>query len=163
MPEYNVPDVLITGPQLLDRPLSRTNIVSQPIISPAAGADMLVTVPFGVMWDLQSFTARFTASAQAANRTLGFQVKDQSGNLVYQYQCSANVATTVVVTITFSEDCGLVPTALATGNIVFFPCPRAWFGAGWQFGTFTGSIQTNDQWDLGAFWAAEYLPEPDDQ
>ena len=163
MPEYNVPDVLITGPQLLDRPLSRTNIVSQPIISPAAGADMLVTVPFGVMWDLQAFTAKFTASAQAANRFLGFQVKDQSGNLVYQYQCTAAVATTLVITITFSEDCATVPTALATGNIVFFPCPRAWFGGGWTFGTFTGSIQTNDTWTAGAFWAAEYLPEPDDQ
>lgn len=158
MPEYNVPDVAVTGAQFSGTVVDRVNIVSQTIQTPAAGADMTVTVPNGVMWDVQSFNAKFTASAQAANRLLGFQVKDASGNLVYQYQCTAAVATTVVVTVTFSEDCTVVPTTLATGNIVLFPSPKAWFMGGWTFGTFTGSIQTNDTWTLGAMWAAEYLP-----
>src|SRR5262249_62432013 len=53
---------------------------------PAAGADISLSVHPGTYWSVKTLTALFTASANAANRLVGFFVQNQDGQKVYQYQ-----------------------------------------------------------------------------
>lgn len=124
----------------------------------AAGSDVVFTVPNGVMWDVKFTLGTLTASAGAANRLIGFFVKDQGGTLVYQYQCTSALTAGLNATICFSEDCTVVPTAIATTNSLLFPQPKAWIPPGWTFGTTTLNLQAGDQWSAVSCYVQEWLP-----
>lgn len=47
-----------------------------PISNPAAGSDIKIVVPGGVMWRLISLRAKLTTSSAVANRLVGFQLDD---------------------------------------------------------------------------------------
>lgn len=125
--------------------------------NPAAGADLSFTVPIGVLWNVVSITALFTASAGVANRTVNFQVKDQNGKLAYQYAIGTALTAGQTCTYTFSEDV-VTPTSSANGGVVLEPLPSTWFPSDWSFGTVTTNIQTGDQWSVVGAWIQAYLP-----
>lgn len=134
----------------------RVNVFNLPVSKIAAGADLSFQVPVGVIWNVVSLTAKFTASAAVANRVPAFFVKDQGGTVVYQY----NVATITASqngTFTFSEDV-VTPATFATGTLMLEPMPSTWIPPLWTFGTTTAAIDTADQWSNVAVWVQEILP-----
>lgn len=134
----------------------RTNVFNLPIAKLAAGSDLNFVVPVGVLWNVVSLTAKFTASAAAASRIPAFFVKDQGGAIVYQY----GVATlTANQTGTFTFASGVVtPATFANGGNFLEPFPATWLPPSWSFGTVTAAIDTADQWSLVGCWIQEYLP-----
>jgi len=137
---------------------SRTSRFASRQVSPAAGADISITVPNGVFWDVNSLTALFTASAAAANRLVSFFVKNQDGQVVYQYQFSTALIATNTCTFTFSEDYAAAPQAQGNGLFVLGPAPKPWLLPGWTFGTITAAKDAADQWSAVTVWVEEYLP-----
>lgn len=136
---------------------TRTDAFALPIPKIAAGADLSFQVPMGLLWNIVSLTAKFTASAAAANRIISFQVKDQNGTLVYGYPLptlTANQSQTLL----FSEDVVSVPSSLTNGGTSLVPMPSTWLPSLWTFSTSTAAIDTADQWSLVGCWIQAYLP-----
>jgi len=137
---------------------SRTNRFAARQVSPAAGADISIVVPFGVFWDVNSLTALFTAGAGVANRLVGYFVKNQDGQLVYQYQFATALTANQTCTFTFSEDYAAAPQAQGNALNILGPAPKPWLLPGWTFGTVTAAIAAADQWSAVTIWVEEYLP-----
>jgi hypothetical protein len=148
----------IASPQSFPDVYTRSNRFGSRFVSPAAGADISIPVPNGTFWDVNSLTALFTAGAAAANRLVSFVVKNQDGQIVYQYQFSTALVATNTCTFTFSEDYAAAPQAQGNGLFVLGPSPKPWFLPGWTFGTVTAGIQGADQWSAVTAWVEEYLP-----
>lgn len=135
---------------------TRTNVFNLPIAKLAAGADLSFTVPVGVLWNVVSLTAKFTASAAVASRIPAFFVKDQGGAIVYQYAI-ATLTASQVGTFTFCEDV-VSPATFANNGNLLEPMPATWIPPSWSFGTVTAAIDVADQWSLVNCWVQEYLP-----
>lgn len=137
---------------------TRIDYFSLPVAKLAAGADLAFTVPVGVLWQVVSLTAKFTASANAATRIPAFFVKDQAGSIVYQYNV-ASITANQVGTFTFSQDIR-TPATFATAGIFLEPAPSAWIPPNWSFGTVTAAIDASDQWsNVNAYIQALLPPE----
>jgi hypothetical protein len=137
---------------------TRTNRFAARLAPPAAGADVSIGVPNGVFWDVNALTALFTAGAGVANRLVGFVVRNQDGQNVYQYQTSTALTANQTCTFTFSEDFAAVATTPANGGIILWPAPKPLLLPGWTFGTLTAAIAAADQWSAVTCWVEEYLP-----
>jgi hypothetical protein len=148
----------VAAPQSYPDIYDRTNVFSLIPSKIAAGADFSQTVPFGVLWNVTSLIGTFTASAAAANRLIGFQVKDQGGAVVYSYKLTTALTAGLNATFCFQENITVAPTALATTNSVLMPMPVPYLTGGWSFGTITGNIDVGDQWTALGVWIQEYLP-----
>jgi hypothetical protein len=148
----------ITSPQSYPDVYTRSNRFGSRFVSPAAGADISIPVPFGTFWDMNSMTALLTTGAGVANRLVSFFVKNQDGQIVYQYQFSTAITATQTCTFTFSEDYAAAPQSQGNGLIILGPSPKPWFLPGWTFGTVTAGIQAADQWSAVTAWVEEYLP-----
>ena len=135
------------------------DVFALPVAKIAAGADLSFTVPVGVIWDVVSLTALFTASAAAANRVPRFFVKNEAGVTVYQYNVSAAITAAQTATFTFSEDV-VTPPTFANGGNFLAPLPSTWFPSNWSFGTTTAAIDTGDQWSNINVWVKAWLPKP---
>ena len=129
-------------------------------VSPAAGADISITVPNGAYWDVNSLTALFTAGAGVANRLVGYFIKNQDGQTVYTYQTTTALTANQTCTFTFSEDFATTMQTPANGGIVLAPAPKPFLPPGWSFGTVTAAIAAADQWSAVTFWVEELLPPP---
>lgn len=155
MTVVDVPD--LTGPQFPPEDFDRINCFGRAEIAPAAGKEVSFTVPNGVVWRVVSMTAKLTTSSTIANRYVGFQVKQQDGTAVYQFQSTSALAASDSLTVTFSEDISTL-TTVATTDVLLLPKPSVWFPPGWSFGTLTGNIQTGDAYSDVALWVHEWLP-----
>lgn len=134
------------------------DVFNLPISKLAAGADLSFTVPIGVLWNVVSLTAKFTASAAVASRIPLFFVKDQGGSIVFQYNI-ATITASQNGTFTFSQDV-VTPATFATGGIFLEPLPSTWFPSNWSFGTTTAAIDTGDTWTNVNCWVQAWLPRP---
>lgn len=132
------------------------DVFNLPVAKLAPGSDLSFTVPVGVLWNVVSLTAKFTASAAVASRIPAFFVKDQGGNIVYQYNV-ATLTATQTGTFTFSENV-VTPATFATGTIMLEPMPDAWIPSNWSFGTVTAAIDVADTWTNVNCWIQAYLP-----
>ena len=135
---------------------TRLDYFNLPIAKLAAGADLSFTVPVGVIWNVVSLTAKFTASAAVASRIPAFFVKDQGGTVVYQYNV-ATLTASQTGTFTFSEDV-VTPATFSNGGNFLEPLPSTWIPPNWSFGTTTAAIDTGDTWTNVACWIQSYLP-----
>lgn len=135
---------------------TRIDVFSLPIAKIAAGSDLTFNVPIGLLWNVVSLTAKFTASAAAANRIPTMFVKDQAGTIVFQYTLGT---ITAGQTGTFTLLQGVVtPATFATGTVMLEPFPQTWLPSGWSFGTSTAAIDSGDTWTNVAAWVQAYLP-----
>ena len=135
---------------------TRIDVFSLPVAKLAAGSDLTFTVPIGVLWNVVSLTAKFTASAAAANRIPAFFVKDQAGSIVFQYGLGT---ITAAQTATFTFMQGVVtPATFATAGNFLEPMPATWIPSGWSFGTVTAAIDAGDTWTNVNAWIQAYLP-----
>lgn len=132
------------------------DVFNLPVSKLAAGSDLSFTVPVGVLWNVVSLTAKFTASAAVASRIPAFFVKDQGGTVVYTYNI-ATITANQTGTFTFSEDV-VNPATFATGGLFLEPLPTTWFPSNWSFGTTTAAIDTGDTWTNVSCWIQAYLP-----
>ena len=133
-----------------------TDVFAQIPSKIAAGTDWTFTVPVGVLWNVVSVTAKFTASAAAASRVPAFVVKNEGGTIVYQYSV-ATITANQVGTFTFSEDV-VTPATFATAGNFLEPMPSTWIPSNWSFGVTTALIDTGDTWTNIAAWVQAYLP-----
>lgn len=124
-------------------------------VAPAAGADVSISVPNGALWRIVALRATFTASGNAANRYIGFQVQDQSGAVVYAYNITAAVTAGLAGVFTFSRDVASAPTAFATTNRLLLPAPATPIPALWSFGTSTLNIDATDAWTAVTLWVEQ--------
>lgn len=137
---------------------TRTDRFARRFPPPAAGADISLTVPNGVFWDVNALTALLTTGAGVANRLVGFFIKNQDGQNVYQYQTTTPLTATQTCTFTFSEDFAAVATTPANGGVILWPAPKPLLLPGWSIGTVTAAIAAADQWSNVTCWVEEYLP-----
>lgn len=133
-----------------------TDVFNLPISKLAAGTDLSFTVPVGLLWNVVSLTAKYTASAAAASRIPAFFVKDQGGAVVYTYNV-ATLTANQTGTFTFSEDV-VTPATFATGTLMLEPMPATWLPSNWSFGTTTAAMDTGDTWTNVGCWIQAYLP-----
>lgn len=123
---------------LLRFALERTVAVS----APSAGAEIVVSVPSGAVWELLSVRYTFTTSAVVSNRTSFFDVRDQDLVVSYAaFQGAAQPASENVVYI-YAAGFGAVVTAgLLQAPL---PSPPLLIGGGSQILTNTGNIDSGD-------------------
>jgi len=148
----------VIGPGAYPDLYTRTNRFASKIVSPAAGSDIVITVPNGVFWDVNGLTALFTAGAGVANRLVGFFVKNQDGQVVYTYQTTTALTANQTSTFTFSEDFATGMQTPANGSLILAPSPKPWLLPNWTFGTVTAAIASADQWSNVVVCVEEYLP-----
>lgn len=148
----------IAAPGALSAPYTRTARFASRQVSPAAGADISITVPNGVFWDVNNLTALFTAGAGVANRLVSFFIKNQDGQVVMQYQFGTALTANQTATFNFNEDYAAAPQAQGNGLFIIGPMPKAWLLPGWTFGTITAAIAAADQWSGVTVWVEEHLP-----
>jgi hypothetical protein len=153
-----IPALDVLGPQVGPDAFTRTNRFAFRAVSPAAGADISLSVPNGVLWDVNTLCALFTASAGAANRLVGFVVKNQDGQTVYTYQTTTALTANQTSTFTFSEDFHAGMQTPANGSLILGPSPQPLLLPGWTFGTVTAAIAAGDQWSAVTVWIEEFLP-----
>ena len=136
---------------------TRVDPFALPVAKVAAGADLSFQVPNGLIWNVVSVTAKFTASAAVANRVISFNLKDQNGTLVYTYALPTLTANQSQ-TLTFSEDVVSVPASFTNGGTSLVPFPDTWFSSLWTFSTSTAAIDAGDQWSAVGVWVQAILP-----
>lgn len=111
--------------------------------NPAAGADIVVTVPAGARWLVQSISAQLVTAVAVANRTPHIQIRDGAGNVVWDTAAAAAQAASL--TVRYSA-CGGIQAVVADSSAVF-PIPDvAQLLQGWTLQTVTTNIQAADQW-----------------
>jgi hypothetical protein len=130
-------------------------IVSLSQGAPAAGADLVITVPARARWRFISFQATLTTAAAVANRNVSITFDD--GVNVFAESPSNFVQAASIVNTYNAFDSGQyenVPFDLVTLQ----PLPSNIFLApGFRISTETAGIQAADQWSAAQFLAMEWL------
>jgi hypothetical protein len=117
--------------------------------NPAAGAEILFTVPFNARWRMRSFAANYSIANSGIARTHHIQIKDASGNLVYQAAAQQTAAINQPVVVSASPGGNLSTADTQTINL---PLPGdTILSQGFTIGTFTSQIVAPDQYS--AIWA----------
>jgi hypothetical protein len=121
---------------------------TDPIASPAAGAD-ITFVPTQIdQCVVMTFKARLTTSAVVANRLPALVMKDINGNIYVQAGLGQPQAASLAVTYTWARAFGAGSAgALVTGQSTSGPLPDAWLQPGDTIGTATTNLDVGDQWD----------------
>ena len=113
--------------------------------TPAAGAEILETVPTGARWELIALAARFVAGGAAANRFFSLTLDDGTANPFARLPCNAT-ATTAGQTVLDSWIQGGPNVTAQTGFNGALPVGNRLPAAG-RIRTVTTGIQAADQWD----------------
>lgn len=122
---------------------------------PAAGADILETVPTGARWELVALTALLTTAVAVANRLVALTIDD--GANVY-FKDSPNFVQTASLTDTYSFADGQnkLATPSATAVVGNLPADGRLL-AGHRIRTSTALIQAADQWTAPIYLVREWL------
>lgn len=140
----------IDGPGFIRRVVGTT---------PAAGAEIVETVPTGARWILRGLRAQLTASATVANRLPGFVVDD--GTTIF-YQSEAGTVTAAAASSFYNllpggSTASTITTPVGTViQSVPFPNPMELF-AGWRIRTVTDNLQAGDQWSNVSYEVEEWI------
>lgn len=122
--------------------------------TPAAGADIVETVPTGAVWRLIAFNYAITTSSTAGSRTLGLQVDDGTNvflSLQSNFQPAANA------TFNYSWGAGLPSFILGNpGSIEPLPV-ELYLPAGFRIRTLSTVIASNDQYTSPKYLVEEWM------
>lgn len=121
---------------------------------PAAGADFVVPVPGGVVWDVLSLKARLVTAAAVANRVPNLRITD--GN-----EMVATIAQQQAFPAGGTSDLSWVrgwpgPLYGTVGTVLTNWFPEWPLYAGYTFGSITALIQAADQWSAVRVVVDEY-------
>lgn len=111
------------------------------IPNPAAGAEISITVPAGVTWELISLIAVFTASAVVATRRPRLQVTDGTTAGV-RVSANTNATASQVLSYGWLQDVANV----SVGTDGTTAIPHLTLEPGWIVSTSTIAIDPGDQW-----------------
>lgn len=133
-------------------------LVRQPQINgTAAGANVKITVPTGVYWEILSLRMTFTASAIVANRRPSLVIRDPDGVEQYRIGTRVDVAAAGVATYNFIAALGYEDTAEpALYGLPIFPFP---FSQGWTIETVTANLDVGDAYTLVRMSVREFAPD----
>lgn len=127
--------------------------VATPVPQPSAGSDWSLTVPAGVVWSVQTITAKLVTSSAVANRIPNLTIT-VNGVVAYNGMCTATVpgssnwlASWARGVGTDSEG-GTYRNAIMTFPIIALP-PQSIISMS------TYNIQTGDQWSNIAIYSLE--------
>lgn len=118
---------------------------SQVIASPAAGAEVLITVPAGVNWRIASLLMQFTTSAVVANRQLFATLNDAAGHVFFRGGNPSNFVAGITLFSSYAAGGPQVPSVTNQGDSLLF-LPSVWLPPGYTFNTVTRAIDVGDQY-----------------
>jgi hypothetical protein len=123
--------------------------------NPAAGADLVLTVPGGKVWEVWAVNATLVTSAAAASRMPQLLV-DDGATTALRIAASAFQVATQTTLYTWVADFG---SAIGVANSSWsLPIPaRLALGSGYRVRTSTLAIDAADQWSAITFFVVEYF------
>lgn len=147
-------DGTISGAGLQTGPFSDTEIVSQGVSAPAAGADFTVTVPNdGAIRELVAISAQLATSSAVANRVVTLLVKDYTGTEVFRYANGTSVTASLTIVYCLSPQFTTTAGDIAATKQFSIPIPRGPYLPGFKISSSTAAIDTADQWShIQAWW-----------
>jgi hypothetical protein len=128
--------------------------VFETVPPPAAGKEWLWTVPSGYYWRMLATFTELTASAQAATRFPGYQVLDQDGDVIFTVGPNNNLTAGKTAKISFVKE--LTFNAATESLIINAPFPDLLLPAGYQVGSLTGALQTEDKYSETSMWLEQW-------
>lgn len=135
----------LEGPGML-RSITGTN--------PAAGVEILETVPTGAVWQLHAFVATLVTDGTIATRRPRFFIDDGT-NTVYLAAWPGSVALSTTYQLVIAE------TGLSSGNVVAEELQTLWLNvripAGYRLQTIVQALQAGDNWGAPQLYVEEWL------
>lgn len=129
-----------------------------PVAAPIAGAEVITSVPGGVVWRPLSFITTLVTSAAVANRQPSLVVDDSTTTVMRLPQSGVQAASlTVVSTWANGYDLG---GGSAVVGVMATSFPDMALPAGYRLRTLTGLIDVADQYGASALWVEEVLSQP---
>ena len=122
--------------------------------NPAAGAEMVDTVPIGERWLLLSLMIELITAATAANRRVRFRFTDGTNEF---YRGVAGSAQTASRTIRYSGSPGGAEHAVRIDEMVLSLPNRMLLGPGFTIETRTDSLQAGDNYGAPSFLRERYF------
>lgn len=114
---------------------------------PAAGTEVIFTVPAGTWWDLETLIFTLVTSGTVANRRPHILIDDGAGNVLWNWTVAADQ--TAGTTVIYSGAVGVTeysgPTGVR-GGVLAYPLPRIVLAPGWRILTSTTNIQAGDDY-----------------
>lgn len=131
------------------------SVFNQTNAQPGAGADWAFGFNALSRTRVISFNAQLLTSAVVANRIVRVQVKDGSGNIVYQGSPSAVIPASTTAQVTGLVGLNSAVTDPQTVNIALPPIILT--GAGTTIGVSTTNLQAGDQWGQQNIYVEQWL------
>lgn len=123
--------------------------------TPAAGADILETVPTGARWRLKSIRFRLVTSATVANRAVKFIIADTTNAPVSIISFNFNQAASI--TNDYSLGIGVNPLVDPNTLVVMGPIPDNLMFAAFTWKTLTNNLQAGDQFSFVEYLVEEWI------
>lgn len=124
--------------------------------TPAAGAEVTVTVPAGVIWQLSSLYAVLTTSATVATRVPQLVIADADGKPLEQYGVANGLPASGTAIYNWIAGLGVVEATSQDTSPLGTPAPVLL--PGWTIKTATGNLQAADQWTLASILVTTWSP-----
>lgn len=121
---------------------------------PAAGVEILETVPAGARWKLKAFNCALSTDATVANRYPRIQITDGT-NIIWEED--PPTAQTASLTQNFNTGPSTIRTAVAIANKIWALPSEMTLEAGYQIKTATISLQAGDNWGVPKITVEEYI------
>jgi hypothetical protein len=122
--------------------------------APAAGAEIVETVPANRRWQLEAFRFKLTASAVVANRTPVLFI-DDGVNIVWETENPTAITATQVAT--YNAGAGVQNGTLVAPDFQLALPETLVLPAGARIRTLTGNIQAGDQYAAPVYNVAEWF------
>lgn len=123
---------------------------------PAAGAEILESVPTGARWRLQAFSATLVTDGTAVNRLVHFRIR--SSLSIIHFQVGSTTAQGASTTVRHSGGAGAgYAIGIDSTRLTFgLPTPLMLF-AGWEIATDVLNIQAGDNWGAPSYAVEEWI------
>lgn len=128
-----------------------------PIPAPGAGAEVVATVPAGVVWELLTLRYRFATSAVVANRASRPVVRDADGNSVAAIVTPFTQAASSTLDYDYLAGLGVNVGGGPTSQPL--PAPPIVMLTGWTVRTVTANIDAGDSYTLASVTVREWSPD----
>lgn len=129
----------------------------QLVTTPAAGKEWEYLLPSGYWYRVLFGRALLTTSAQVANRSPGFQIKGNDGQIFFQVDPAATLAASTALGVSYAAS-GPFTTG-ATSGAFALGLPPAFIPGGFTIASFTNGIQTEDAYTVVRLWLEQVWDE----
>lgn len=125
------------------------------IAAPAAGVDLVATIPDTRKWKVWSLSAQFTTSAAVANRVPHIVITAQPDAKVV-FNVPPNQNQPASGTATYSAGAGVFAVTFDNANVMVLPVELELLQK-WTIGFSTTNLQAGDQWSAMSLLVTETL------